>query len=565
MTICDLHKRDLAASGLNQDSIAAAGLRCANQAEVKNILGFDTRCGGLVITYPGTNGTRATAFTRVKPDHPFLDRYGKPSKYLSPKGAGNRLYIPPGVETVLSEHNTPLWITEGEKKSLKAAQEGLNCIAVPGVWSWRQRSTSTRSVPIPDLDLITWKGRTAFLVFDSDLRANRQVATALYELSRELERRGAKVSKIDLPDVPGGAKVGLDDYLLSHSIESLCAIDPSPVLPPEFAYIEITPMADFIKKTLPVRDPIISGGILYPSGKLGTTGPGKSLKTMLTQNMTLSLSAGVDFLGFRIPKPRRVLYVQSEVSPYAIQERLKRMIDGRPGLNFADALLTNAHNLKIDTKEGFRTIQHLIERSRAEVLIFDPLYRLHTKDENKAHEMREIVDLFERLIDTFGIALGAVHHHGKGIEGKDDGQLARGSTIFGDWVDSQIVIRGTTEGRYQKRLSFVLRNDAEPEPMQIILDPETLWFRPATVEEANSEKQSEAKKALEAAQSIFKLGNEVTADSMKLALGVSLNTAKSRMRMLERFGWKAERGKFGRLVYRPEGCQSPTFDTIDTR
>jgi hypothetical protein len=48
-------------------------------------------------------------------------------------------------------------------------------------------------------------------VFDSDFRANKQVATALYELSRELERRGAKVSKIDLPDGPGGAKCGLDD------------------------------------------------------------------------------------------------------------------------------------------------------------------------------------------------------------------------------------------------------------------------------------------------------------------------------------------------------------------
>src|SRR5262249_47682102 len=111
----------------------AAKLRCATQSEVKQILGFDTHCGGLVIPYPGTNGTRPP-FIRVKPDRPFFDRFGKPSKYLSPKGAGNRLYVPPGVEVVLSEHTRPLWLTEGEKKALKAVQEGLHCIAVPGVW-----------------------------------------------------------------------------------------------------------------------------------------------------------------------------------------------------------------------------------------------------------------------------------------------------------------------------------------------------------------------------------------------------------------------------------------------
>jgi RecA-family ATPase len=106
---------------------------------------------------------------------------------------------------------------------------------------------------------------------------------------------------------------------------------------------------------------------------------------MFTQNMLLCLSAGIPFLGFRIPKPRRVLYVQSEVSEHAMQDRLKRTIAGHPDLNFADALLVNAQ---------FRTIQYLVERGQPEILAFDPLYKLHTKDENKPHEMREIIDLF---------------------------------------------------------------------------------------------------------------------------------------------------------------------------
>jgi hypothetical protein len=401
-----------------------------------------------------------------------------------------------------------------------------------------------------------------FLVFDSDLRRNRQVAQALYELSKELERRGARVQKIDLPEGPSATKVGLDDYLKTHSLETFCALEPSPVLPPEFQYIEIEPVTEFVKKVLPNREAIISNGILYPKSRIGITGPGKALKSMFTQNMILSIAAGYPMLGFDIPKARRVMYVQSEVSPHAMQDRFARMIAGRSDSHFAGAMLVNAHNLKIDTKEGFRTIQHLIERSHAEVLIFDPLYKLHCKDENSAQDMREIVDLFDRLIEEFGIAIGAVHHHGKTTEGRNDGQLARGSTIFGDWVDSQLVLRGTTEDRYQKRLSFILRNDAEPEPMQIVLDPETLWFHQATEQESNQNRQTEADMVLAAAQAIFNDGRDVDAKSLSLALGVAINTAKSRMKMLERFGWKEARGQWGKLVFRPEGHQN-RFDTLN--
>jgi hypothetical protein len=558
MTICEQHRRELEASGLTEDSAATANLRCAPRDEITRILGFDARCGGLLIPYLGTNGTRPP-FVRVKPDRPFTDRFGKPSKYLSPKNAGNRLYIPPGVEAVLSDAGTPLWVTEGEKKALKATQEGLQCVAIPGVWAWRQRANATRSTPIPDLDLIAWRDRTVLLCFDSDLRANKQVATALWELSRELERRGASVSKIDLPEGPQGQKTGLDDYLASHTVESLCQIPPSTVLPPQFAYIEVVGVTEFVKKTIPNREAIVENGILHPKSRFANTGPGKGLKTMFTQNLLLSISAGCDFLGFRIPKPRRVLYIQSEVSEHATQDRFRRMIGGRPELNFSDALLVNAHNLKIDSKDGFRTIAHLIERSRAEVVVFDPLYKLHSKDENKADEMRQIMDLFDRLIETFGIALGCVHHHAKGTEGKDDGQLARGSTILGDWVDSQLVIRSTSESRFEKRLSFVLRNDAEPDPMRIVLEPETLWFRPATLDESDRAKADAAQAVLAIAQEIFNAGRDVDAEAIKAALSVSLNTAKSRMKMLERFGWRDDKGRFGKVVYRPPACQNASL------
>ncbi|HEX9710121.1 MAG TPA: AAA family ATPase, partial [Candidatus Thermoplasmatota archaeon] len=132
----------------------------------------------------------------------------------------------------LADPRVPLWLTEGEKKALKGCQEGLCCVAVPGVWSWKTRDARDRSVPIADLDAIAWRGRIVFLVFDSDLATKPQVRLAEFALARELQHRGAIVKAVRLPAGSDGAKVGLDDYLVTHSVETLCALEPVAVLDP---------------------------------------------------------------------------------------------------------------------------------------------------------------------------------------------------------------------------------------------------------------------------------------------------------------------------------------------
>ncbi len=77
----------------------------------------------------------------------------------------------------------------------------------------------TRSVPLPDLDAIAWRHRRVAIVFDSDITSKRSVRSARAALSTELARRGAWVQLPELPSGPNGEKVGLDDYLVTHSRE----------------------------------------------------------------------------------------------------------------------------------------------------------------------------------------------------------------------------------------------------------------------------------------------------------------------------------------------------------
>jgi putative DNA primase/helicase len=221
------HIDDLLASGLDSDTIMTAGVHSASPREVRAALGFGAGAG-LVFPYPELNGSGS--YARVK-----LDKAGDDDKkYRSPKGLPNRLYIPAPARRALTDPSMPLWICEGEKKALKACQEGLICIAVSGVWSWRtKRDPDGQTAPVRDLDYIAWTGRTVYLVFDADPKPGTiaNVNRAAEAFAAELRRRGAHVMHVVLPLGEGGQKCGLDDYLITHSVDALCMIEPVAIRP----------------------------------------------------------------------------------------------------------------------------------------------------------------------------------------------------------------------------------------------------------------------------------------------------------------------------------------------
>jgi putative DNA primase/helicase len=86
------------------------------------------------------------------------------------------------------------------------------------VWGWKPGKKETL---LPALERIPWKGRTAYVAFDSDLAAKPDVQDAESRFGAHLAARGAAVKVARLPQgQPGSdgkaAKVGLDDFLLMH-------------------------------------------------------------------------------------------------------------------------------------------------------------------------------------------------------------------------------------------------------------------------------------------------------------------------------------------------------------
>lgn len=128
---------------------------------------------------------------------------------------------------MLGDPRTPMWITEGQKKSDALASHGLCAIALLGVWGFKGKNPFGGTTILADFDAIALDGRDVRLVFDSDVMTKPQVRQALDRLTEHLQRKGAHVTAVYLPHADG-TKVGVDDYLLSHTVQELEGLIDAP-------------------------------------------------------------------------------------------------------------------------------------------------------------------------------------------------------------------------------------------------------------------------------------------------------------------------------------------------
>jgi hypothetical protein len=214
-----LHIEDLRKSGLSDSAIEKSGIRTVfPPSEINKKIGFNM--SGLISCYQIPYDK---TFSRFRAFYDNNVNGGKP-KYLQRKDTGNRLYIPHAVRPILNESSKPLYITEGEKKALKATQEGLFCIGLSGLWNWKNKGSKRL---IADFDLIALKDRTVYIVPDKDwLQPNKHgyrknLKQAVNQLADRLKTQGAKVFIVELPQ---GEEKGLDDYLCKHTVEEFQAL-----------------------------------------------------------------------------------------------------------------------------------------------------------------------------------------------------------------------------------------------------------------------------------------------------------------------------------------------------
>jgi hypothetical protein len=220
------HHRDqlIQGSGITDEVIQARGYRSITTEDFSLLkgAGFSRKqwpnVPGLLLPLWTTDGQNGLMVYR--PDTPRIDAKGTIQKYEIPPKRGVRLDCPPRCQPKLKDPSIPLWVTEGQKKADAMASHDLCAIALLGVWNFKGKNPLGGVTFLADWDYVGLKNREVRIVFDSDVMTKAQVRKALERLTEHLQRKGAHVVAVYLP-MNDGKRVGVDDYLLSHTTQDL--------------------------------------------------------------------------------------------------------------------------------------------------------------------------------------------------------------------------------------------------------------------------------------------------------------------------------------------------------
>lgn len=185
---------------------------------------------------------------------------------------------------------------------------------------------------------------------------------------------------------------------------------------------------------------------MWPTGKqVALFAAHKTGKSLLSLHIAVSIVLGVDaFTGAPIT-PRRVMYLDQEMTRADIQERLfdmghyERMMKGElDGLRYA----LHPAMPPLDTAEGGRWLLAQAKREECDAVIVDTLARVVEGPEDKSDTYRAFSIHTGGLLVANGIALMRLDH-----EGHASGRM-RGSSAKGDDVDIAYQLK-EVDGGYQ--------------------------------------------------------------------------------------------------------------------
>ena len=190
------------------------------------------------------------------------------------------------------------------------------------------------------------------------------------------------------------------------------AVDLGAVPPPlpEICFFE-----DFVA-TAPKAPPQLIEGILHQGCKMILGGTSKSNKSWCLLDLALSVASGQPWWGRRCTKAP-VVYINFELQPWALAERLGALIMSRPeckGLGQSLALWNlRGHNTDLTLLRP--KLEEQLAKHPFGLIILDPAYKvLGNRDENANGEIASLMNEFEAMAQKTGAAIVVAHHFAKG-------------------------------------------------------------------------------------------------------------------------------------------------------
>jgi hypothetical protein len=174
----------------------------------------------------------------------------------------------------------------------------------------------------------------------------------------------------------------------------------------------------------------------------------KGGKTFLALDIALSVASGTPCLGtYPVMEPGTALVYLAEDSLQDVRRRTEALTRHRGlALGDLDLHVITSSSLRLDLAPYRARLFRTVERIRPRLLVLDPLVRLHSRDENSATEIAELLSYLRALQRRLDVAVVLVHHARKsGAPHGQPGQSLRGSGDLWAWSDSALYLRRSGE------------------------------------------------------------------------------------------------------------------------
>lgn len=485
---------------------------------------------------------------------PKFFRYYSPNgdpkwKYTWEEGSTATLF---NAQDAVGDKEGIAFLCEGEQKAMLLSQMGYAATAVPGAGQWRDEFqaafTHARKVIICfDND------NPIFHIYDKPAEGRRCNKCSSKGMDRcaghnpgqeaalqRLEQIGWRASNIVLP-LPNDnvRKTDINDYFIRDGGSG-----------PEFAQLALgksaTPfkvqtLAEIMANPPEEAQFLIDQGILPKGGRLLIAGKPKVGKSIMADNLALSLASGIPFLGrFGVDsgdplRPGiRTLLLDRELSKRSLFQRMEQLMKGRPGYRAAieNLLIDHDHLIRLDQKESYDLLMRLVETNGAEVMIMDTAYKFLGGDVESSSALMKAFEVLDRVIHNTGCAMVMTHHikKGQGGRGKENTDVAdpdgvAGSFLWTGWPNATILLNymnRSVENPYNSICTFTaFRDAAAPEPLALYRDKSSISYtaiQDHSHEDDNGSRKTEyVRPTTDAVQTLLLELSPITEDDFLLA------------------------------------------------
>ena len=169
-------------------------------------------------------------------------------------------------------------------------------------------------------------------------------------------------------------------------------------------------------------------GLIPKPGLIVLTAPPKMGKSFFALQVAINIARGEPVLGFQVPGPRRVLYLQLDTSELIWRDRLEKMY--KSGITLpANVLMPNPSVFQlpciITDSKSRETCRQLLKEAEPDLVVVDVYREVHQSNENDSTEMKIVNDRIQEVFGTYAVIL--VHHSKNAYVNAESGEESHAS------------------------------------------------------------------------------------------------------------------------------------------